>query len=130
MPEPKQIKFEHYRHMFMLQFVIYYDIESMLIKNESSGNVDHVPISVCSFTKCSNDKYTTSPVIFTGTNCIQAFLTHLKKEDGKTVDILETEKSRLSCDVDDKKRVKKSHKCEICQKRFSICEKNTGITIT
>ncbi len=122
-PSPKQIKFEHYRRMFMLQFVIYYDIEVILRPDPSTTKVDHVPISVCSYTKCLNDEHTRSPVIFTGTDCIDLFLQHLKIEENRIVNILRTENSELKCDSDDDARIMSTLICDICKRPFQSDDK-------
>lgn len=122
-PRPSTIEFEHYRHLFMLPFVIYYDIESLLVQNETTGNVDHVPISVCSFTMCSSEQFKTPPIVFTGSSCVSQFLDHLGKEEKRIVNILYSEKSELQCDTEDEERVEQTSCCEICKKPFDTAKK-------
>ena len=115
---PKLIRFEKYRHMFKLPFVIYYDIEAKLVKNDETGNVEHLPISICSFTNCSNPQYSAYPVIFTGSDCTESFLGHLEKERKRITNILYAVKSVMTFDEQDLEKLKTTSKCEICANPF------------
>lgn len=113
----KKIEFQNYRHMFKKHFVIYYDIESLLTKEQGK----HVPVSVCAFTKCSsNDEYSKGPFVFTGQDCIQQFLAHLLKEEERIMDILQHINHPLKVSDHDEIRIREARYCEVCRVRFTL----------
>ena len=120
-PKQPSIKFQNYSHIFPKPFVIYYDTESMLVpSSDVEGVSNHVPISICSFTKCtSNSSYDSAPKIFTGTNCVDLFLEHLRQEEMRIVNILKYTHSTLDYETEDEERVRCSTVCQICKCKFT-----------
>ena len=117
--QPNQtIQFTNYRNVFRLPFVIYYDSESMLVPT-ANGSKDHVPISICSFTKCTNDAYTLAPKVFTGYDCMQRFLDHLQDEEERIETILMTYHSEMTWNDEDDARLRRAQHCDICKVPFT-----------
>ena len=113
------ISFKNYKHVFKVPFIIYYDIESLLVPVESDARrTKHIPISVCSFTKCTHNDFTKPPRVFTGRDCIEQFLSHLHSEEARILHILQSTHSPLTHNEADFHRLQKARFCEVCSKRF------------
>jgi hypothetical protein len=114
------IQFTNFRNVFRVPFVIYYDIESMLVPSETEKTTNHVPISICAFTKCTVDTHSSRPRVFTGKDCIELFLKHLKEEEKRIVRILATHHSELSWNDDDEDRLLNAQECDVCHMPFDV----------
>ena len=104
--------------MFKAKFVIYYDIEAILPICKKTKKQLHKAISVCAYRKCINDKYSKSPVVFTGLNCIEKFLHHLQNEALLITEILNSVNEPLKWNDDDRERFKSAKSCEVCNSPF------------
>lgn len=110
-----RIEFKNYKNMFLNPFVIYYDIECIIVRNKLTNKDDHVPISVCSYTKCINDRFSSkAPVVFTGRDCMTLFVRHLDLEEVRICDVLRTVEYDLDMDSSDEEMYDETHRCEIC----------------
>lgn len=117
----RTISFRDFKAMFSLPFIIYYDIEVMLVPK---GVVhDHQPISVCVYTKCSNDFYSHGPVVYTGTTCISRFMNHLRREDKRISHILKNVNHPLQANAEDIQRFHSATVCDVCESPFSKTNK-------
>ena len=112
----ESVHFKNYRHMFQLPFVIYYDTECIITQNV------HEPISICAFRKCSNDLFSRKPIVFTGDDCIERFLEHLKREEQEILNILDIVEEPLRCDAQDDDRIEICTQCEVCGTKFDKYE--------
>ena len=114
-----RIEFKNFKNMFTLPFVIYYDIEALIVYNTKTKKDDHVPISVCTYTKCVNDQYSSeSPVVFTGRDCVSLFVCHLDREETRICSILRSVEYDIDMDSEDDERFANTHRCEICNSLF------------
>ena len=57
---------------------------------------------------------TSRPRVFTGKDCIELFLKHLKEEEKRIVRILATHHSELSWNDDDEDRLLNAQECDVC----------------
>jgi hypothetical protein len=110
------IKFTNFKNTFSVPFVIYYDIEAMLVADGSKKN--HVPISICTFTKCTVEKHSSGPTVFTGEQCITDFLSHVKREESRIVTLLITHHSNINWDDEDDERLERTTVCDVCKVPF------------
>ncbi len=115
--EKSTIFFDKFAHMFPLAFSIYYDIEVLLVNKDDSK--EHIPISVCSYTHCVEETYSQPPVVFTGLDCVEEFLDHLKLEGSRIKCVLDEVYEPISANEEDMKRYHSATKCEICGQKFS-----------
>ena len=120
----KPIEFTNYRNMFSLPFAIYYDTECMIVHNAITHKDDHVPISVCAYTKCINDTFSSAaPIVFTGTDCMSLFVQHLDQEELRICDILKSVEYDIDMDTTDEETFENTHRCEICDCLFDPIER-------
>ena len=104
--------------MFKIPFVIYYDTEVIIQDNK------HIPISICAFRKCiSNPTYTKKPIVFTGKDCIDQFLCHLRSEEQEILSLLDTVEEPLRTDAKDNNKYKHCTHCEVCGVLFNKYER-------
>ena len=108
------LTFHNYHSLFYLPFIIYYDIEALLKRDEINNRQIHRAISLCSITVCQHEEYTQPPRIFNGENCIQDFLAHLEMERQRIEHILRTTNERIRISAADRVRHKKTMQCDIC----------------
>lgn len=108
------ICFKNYSRMFFLPFIIFYDIEATL-QRIGDEEQSHSPVSVCSFTVCQHARYTEKPKVFTGENCIEQFLKHLRTEARRIDDLLQTTNAPMRVNADDLNRYNNTTVCDICK---------------
>lgn len=115
-----KISFKNYIKMIKLPFVLYYDMESLLVKNDAGKLVrTHEPISVCLFRKCIDDSYTKAPMVFTGKNCVKKFLKYLPNEIMEINSILQNHKQSIKWTAKDERHYIQTKQCEICKIKFT-----------
>jgi hypothetical protein len=124
LPRDKTIKFKNFHHCMKIPFCIYWDLEATLEKN-SEQNDDkilhtHCPISICAFRVCINSDYTSTPVIFTGTNCVDRFLEYVEAQSWEIQTILHNVQHKIRWTSKDESHFQKTNRCELCGKHF--CE--------
>ena len=119
--------FKNYRHLFRLPFVIYFDVECLVHNKEDDDDDDdeseHTPISVCCWTVSQHAEFATSPVTFTGEDCISRFLEHLLQEEGRLDAILANTNAPMRLNERDELRYANTQVCDICGVRVAGREK-------
>lgn len=113
------IRFQNFKALFWIPFVIYYDIETMISKCEKTQKEIHVPVSVCCYRHSYNSRFSLKPVIFTGIQCMTQFLNHLKEEDENISQILDIVYEPIMLNEHDKKRIRLTQQCEVCGVHFN-----------
>lgn len=122
-----KISFNKYVAMCKIPFVLYWDTESILEQcpkeeisppQKTHKQQSHLPISVCCFRKCIDDRFTTPPKTFTGEGCIDDFLLHLKSESLQISSILSQHIDVIKWSEQDEERFRNTKRCDMCHKRF------------
>jgi hypothetical protein len=122
----QKISFKKFHHTVKLPFCIYWDLEATLQKSpphtqqKSNENIIHThhPISICAFRVCINDKYTSEPVLFTGTDCVKRFLRYIEEQSWEIQTLLQNHKHHIKWSKSDEIYYKNTHSCEMCGVKF------------
>ena len=126
--EKKFMTFKNFRHLFVLPFVIYIDLESSMDpiqivnpdeRKKQFSKINHRCISWASLTVCrANEEFDNPPVVYTGEDPIQALLDFLKIEVMRIQNILLSCNFPLFLTEKDQDNFLSSSHCSCCLNPF------------
>lgn len=122
------IEFKHYRYQIMSDYVIYFDLECVLVPKSDSETIhaQHIPIAVGAIRICqSNPDYNSKLFIYVGKDCISQFVQFILRQRDEISDIYLHEYHPLIKTNIDKRNYENQKRCQMCSTKFSRCNKKT-----
>lgn len=126
-PKEKILKFKNFKHKLMVPFVIYADLEAILVKckKTSFSKTDskrkpyqkHEAFSIAYYLKCSYNDSLSKFNLYTGVDCITWFVEQLEKISDEIKYILDNPEKMVFTD-EDLLNFNASESCHICEKIF------------
>lgn len=118
-------KFKNYQHKIKQPFIIFADLESLLIPEREGSKMntqkyqDHRPCSIGYFVKCDYDNTLSFYKSYRGEDCVDWFVSELAQfaEDVETVFLCDLPMDPLT--VRQKREFQKASHCHICESPFS-----------
>lgn len=102
-------------------FIIYSDFESCLVPvNDQSVVVsEHVPSGFCLYTVATEQEFETSPIVYSGRDCMNVFYDRLASEQSRIARILGDKKPMSPLTSDELDRFDKAQSCPRCNETFT-----------
>ena len=128
-PDPGSLvmKFKNFRNMLPAPFVIYCDLESLVLETEQINDKKlisvrkHQAISAGALTVCHVDyALSSTPFIYTGADCILRLLDFLMAEVQRIDSILSTRNQPMTLTDQDRESFEASQVCAMCQRKFTL----------
>lgn len=125
------LKFKNYKHKLDVPFVIYADLESILVdyidkldnNNKSTKYQKHEPFSIAYYLKCSYDESLSEFSLYTGKDCMQWFAKQLKQIADKCDTIFSNPLPMKLMTEEERINYFNSSNCYICEKPFLLSNK-------
>ncbi|XP_037926191.1 uncharacterized protein LOC119661065 [Hermetia illucens] len=115
------LKFKNFSNKVEIPFVIYADLECLLIPiNDKNKYQEHIPSNVGYYVKCSYDQNLSFYKSYRGKDCIKWFINELKQIAEYLQSIFLSPVPLTELTIEETSNFKNACKCHICEKLFSM----------